>query len=336
MTEPRPPGTRAGSTETLEPVLRDALASPSWDPADRERVRAAVEREWRATTGGAQRKPRRKPRRAWYLGLAAALVVVALVFLARGPVDGDAAIGRVARILNGSVEVRSWVVRHRALAVGDLVRVGDRLTAHGLALISLAPGGTLRVAAGTAVGFPQPAEVALEQGLIYVDCPPGPETCGRLRVATVAGFVDHVGTEFEVLSDEHSVRIRVREGRIRFVGKSASFLAEAGTELLAVAGGRIAQQPIATYGRDWLWTAELAPDYQIEGRTLIEFLQWVSRELGRPLEFADAHAQQIANQTILHGSIKGVDPRDALAQVLATTSLSCEITGGTIRVHSNL
>ncbi len=335
MTEPRLPGTQPGSDESLERALSDALATPTWEAADRERVRAAVGQEWRATTLAARPRPRTILRHPWYSALAAALAVFALGFLVRGTVHSGAVIGQVARVLDGGVEVRYWLIRHRTLAFGDPVRIGDQLTAHGQVLLSLAQGGTLRIAAGTSVVFPGATQVGLEQGLIYVDCPTRPVTCDWLRVTTVAGIIDHVGTAFEVLSDERAVRIRVREGRIRFVGRSAALYAEAGTELLAAPGERVAQQPIATYGRDWLWTAALAPDYQIEGRPLIEFLQWASRELGRPLEFADARAQQVANQTILHGSIKGVDPLDALAQVLATTSLSYEISGGTIRVHSS-
>jgi hypothetical protein len=215
------------------------------------------------------------------------------------------------------------------------VRVGNQLSAHGLVLITLAQGGTLRIAAGTAIVIPEATQVTLKQGLIYVDCPPDPKTCGPLRVATSAGLIEHVGTEFEVLSDGQTVRIRVREGRIRFVGSSVTLMAAAGTELLAGPGERISTQPVATFGRDWLWTAALAPDYPIEGHRLIDFLQWTSREMGRPLEFADAHAQEVANQTILHGSIRGEDPRDALAQVLASTTLSYELAGGTIRVHSS-
>src|SRR5258708_952382 len=334
MTEPRLPGTQPGSDESLERALSDALGTPTWKAADRERVRAAVRQEWRATTLSARPQPRTILRHPWYSALAAALAVVALWFLFRGSVHSGAVVGQVARVLDGGVEVRYGLIRHRALAFGDPVRIGDQLTAHGLVLLSLGQGGTLRIAAGTTVVFPGATQVGLEQGLIYVDCPPQPATCDWLRVTTIAGIIDHVGTEFEVLSDEQSVRIRVREGRIRFVGGSAALYAESGTELLAAPGKRVARQPIATYGRDWLWTAALAPDYQIEGRPLIEFLQWASRELGRPLEFADVHTPQVASQTILHGSIKGVDPLDALAQVLATTSLSYEISGGTIRVHS--
>ena len=118
-------------------------------------------------------------------------------------------------------------------------------------------------------------------------------------------------------------------------GRSNVVLADAGTELLAVSGGAIVQRPVATYGADWLWIASLAPVYEIEGQPLLDFLQWVSRELGRRLEFGDSHAHDIAARTILHGSIRDHEPLDALANVLATTSLRYEIRDDTIRVNSD-
>jgi hypothetical protein len=72
----------------------------------------------------------------------------------------------------------------------------------------------------------------------------------------------------------------------------------------------------------------------IEGRSLLSFLQWVSRELGRHLEFATPQVRDIAARTILHGTVQGREPSEALADVLATTSLSYEIRGDTILVQS--
>jgi hypothetical protein len=166
---------------------------------------------------------------------------------------------------------------------------------------------------------------------MYVDFPPG--ASNPLRITTVVGEIEHTGTAFEVMSNDHSVRIRVREGRIRFVEANATLSAVAGTELLAVPGASVAQRPVDTYGRDWQWIAALAPDYDIEGHPLIDFLQWASRELGRKLNFSDTHARQIAEQTILHGSVRGQLPVDALGNVLSTTSLAYEIRGDAIWVH---
>jgi hypothetical protein len=175
--------------------------------------------------------------------------------------------------------------------------------------------------------------LSLERGLIYVDIPasiPNP-----LRVSTTAGDIEHIGTEFEVMSDGQGVRIRVREGRIRLSGKTAPVAADAGTELLAMPGAEITQRSVDTYGREWIWVAELAPDYEIDGRPLIDFLQWASRELGRHLYFADERSRQIAEHTILHGSVRGQLPVDALSHVLTTTSLAYEIRNETIWVHAS-
>jgi hypothetical protein len=254
-------------------------------------------------------------------------------FVAR-PADESIVVGNLARFSDGSIEVRSWVFGHRTLQVGDALRVGDALTARGPTLLTLARGGTLRIVGGTTLGVTGPMQLSFERGLLYVDMPPGSPTTNPLRVTSRAGTVEHVGTEFEIMSGDQSVRIRVREGQIRFLGQSQTIVADAGTELLAMPGGQVTERPVDTFGRDWLWTAALAPDYEIEGSSLIEFLHWVSREMGRPLDFADAHAREVADHTILHGSVKGQAPMDALSTVLATTSLNYEISGDTLRIHS--
>jgi ferric-dicitrate binding protein FerR (iron transport regulator) len=222
------------------------------------------------------------------------------------------------------------------------VRAGDELmVGSGPVLIAIAGGGTLRIAARSAVDIMSSGEIRLEHGTIYVDMPPLPAVSASLAVSTKAGVIEHVGTEFEVMSDASSVRIRVREGRIRLrgapdaLGQVSVVLADAGTEVVATAGGPILQRPVATYGADWLWLAELAPSFEIEGQRLMTFLQWVSRESGRRLEFGDAQARETAKRTILHGMIRERSPLDALSNVLETTSLRYELRGDTILVNSN-
>jgi hypothetical protein len=57
--------------------------------------------------------------------------------------------------------------------------------------------------------------------------------------------------------------------------------------------------------------------------------------LGRRLGFGDSAAHDIAARTILHGSIRDHTPLEALANVLAATSLRYEILGDAIRVNSD-
>jgi ferric-dicitrate binding protein FerR (iron transport regulator) len=328
MTERQPFSNDTASDPELDRALTDVLRTPPLDSHALERIRVAVEKEWRTST--IHRRSRAIRRWGW-ASLAAAVLVIALTTAwfanhAREPV----VFGSISRTDGNGIDTRH---------VGGSLRAGD--TARGPMLVLLAAGGSLRIAADSAVDITSPAAIRLERGKIYVDMPPAPATSARLNVWTHAGMIEHVGTGFEVLSDDAGVRIRVREGRIRLrgvsggAGNSKVVLADAGTELLAASGGGIAQRPVATYGSDWLWVASLAPAYEIEGQPLLNFLQWVSRELGRRLEFGDSDARDIAARTILHGSIRDHEPMDALANVLATTSLRYEILGDAIRVNSD-
>src|SRR5260221_4829896 len=322
MTEARSKNSDAASSE--DELLTSALRTPALSEDALERVRVAVEDEWRATTivGAAVRRQHTAPssRLRWF---ALAATVVAAVGVASGiarpPAQTAPPVGSVSRTDEGALSVLSAHFSRRNLTQGGELRVGDRVTAQGPALVALARGGTLRISAKSKLAVISPSEISLERGLIYLDIPEGAGAGSPLRIITNAGAIEHVGTEFEVLSDDEAVRVRVREGRIRFVGRSDTVVADAGTELLAAPGKSIVQRPIDTYGRDWLWAAALVPDYEIECSSLIRFLRWVSRELGRPLNFADANARQIADRTILHGSVRHQAPIDAMSNVLATT-----------------
>jgi ferric-dicitrate binding protein FerR (iron transport regulator) len=329
MTERRITAGPAEDDPSIERALTTALSTEPLDDETLERLRATAMAEWRTVN-----PPARFERKGRWIAVSAAAVVAALAvgFIVR-PTGDAAVVGTVAR-LNGAIDVRGTFWRHWTAHVGDALKTGETLTVHGPVLLSLTQGGTLRVAAGSVLDLTGGAEVSLVHGLVYLDVAPSIKTSTPLRILTRVGAVEHLGTQFEVLSNEGAVRIRVREGRVRLVGHAGSVVASAGTELLASVRGGISQRSVETYGRDWLWVAALAPDYDIEGRPLTDFLQWVSRELGRRVEYADAHARELAAHTIMHGSVRGREPLEALADVLATTSLTYEMRADTIRVHS--
>ncbi len=338
MSDTNDPNADAAET-VLEQILVKHLVARPLDAEALSRVRAAVEEAWRETARPSESRGARGSVHRWrsWAGLAAAACVLAMViglFVVGQRVDRREAIGSLARADYGTIEKGEPFFRHRTLRVGDAVRVGDDLSAHGGALILLAQGGTLRIAAGSVFAVANASQLQLRHGAIYVDKPVGLANAGRLRVATRAGLVEHVGTEFEVLSDEQMVRIRVREGQVRFSGSSGVQLASAGTELVAAADGQVTRQSVPTYGRDWQWTVALAPDFPVEGRSLDDYLQWISRELGRKVVFADERTRESAQRTILHGPVRSPATLDALAEVLSSTSLTYELAGGVIRVHS--
>ena len=318
----------------VERALTEALRPRALGPEALERIRARVQDEWRATQHAVGSEPRTIRWGRW-LSLAAALVLVSLataVYLR--PSGATYPFGTVARLEVGMAERRVGFWHAEQLKTGDVLKTGGTLRTRGPVLIELVDGGTLRVAADTALELTLPAKGVLRRGQIYVDLPPGTHSEAPFQIETRAGTVEHVGTQFEVISNDRLVRLRVREGRVQLKGGSHDVAAGAGTELTAMNDGTITQSTISTHGRDWLWVAALAPDYEIEGKPLLGFLEWVSREVGRPVEFSDAHARAVAERTILHGSVRGREPLDALSSVLATTSLAYEIRGDAIWIQS--
>jgi hypothetical protein len=329
MNDSGPKGKDEEMGDQVEHALRAALRVAPLNPDAMARIRAATVKEWQQTSGS------HASRRALWgsLAAAAALLAFLLVWYNAPPADSTN-FGLVARSDVGTTNVRFQFVRQRALQVGAPVRTGDELTAHAPVLISLSGGGTLRIAADTVLEITGEAQARLRRGQLYVDLPPGSSSKQPFQILTREGTIEHVGTGFEVLENERIVRLRVREGRVLLLRDTEHIVADAGTELTAQPGSLVSRREIETYGRDWLWVAALAPDYEIEGRPLLGFLEWASRELGRPLKFTDSHARAVAERTILHGSVRGREPLDALSSVLATTSLTYEIRGDTIWIQS--
>lgn len=326
------------SDSAVERILVNHLATKPLDAEALNRVRAAVQDAWEATSRPTA-LPRTRTARHWasWAGIAVAACMLGAVvglFVAGQPASERKLLGSLARTRDGTIEVGERFFGHRSLAVGDAVRVGDEFTARGAALLVLTQGGTLRVAAGSVIEVASASQLQLMRGAIYVDKPAGLPNADRLSVATRAGLVEHVGTEFEVFSDAQIVRIRVREGQVRFSGALGAQLVSAGAELVAASDGQVTRGSVPTYGRDWQWTVALAPEFALEGRSLDDYLQWISRELGRTVVFADARARESARRTILHGTVRSPATLDALAEVLSSTSLTYELADGAIRVHS--
>ena len=171
----------------------------------------------------------------------------------------------------------------------------------------------------------------LNSGRVYFDFSAGAQP---FVLRTDAGSVEHLGTQFEVITLPEGMRVRVREGSVLIHAGSRVQTEEAGTEILVHYGGTVVRRSIATYGEDWAWVEAIAPEFEIENRSVSEFLGWVARETGRHVDFADEHTRELAESTRLHGSIRGLTPLQALARVTSTTTLRFEVQENAIRVSS--
>jgi ferric-dicitrate binding protein FerR (iron transport regulator) len=203
------------------------------------------------------------------------------------------------------------------------IRAGDRLetTEGGGAALQFFGGPSVRLHAATAVTFESADRLKLNRGTLYVDSDPR-HARRALVIVTALGTVRHLGTQFEVVLRPGSLDVRVREGEVSIESGSERLTAAAGEALRLEKDQPVERRRIGSSGPDWAWIGTMAAPFTLEGSTIPAFLQWVSREDGLRWEYADAAARRVADRAVLHGSIEGLTPAEALLAVLPAAGLT--------------
>jgi ferric-dicitrate binding protein FerR (iron transport regulator) len=192
----------------------------------------------------------------------------------------------------------------------------------------------LRLDADTELTLARLDRAALERGAVYVDS--GDAGGGRsadLELATPAGSIAHLGTQYQARVLDGSLAVGVREGRIRVTSPAGDAFADAG-ERLVIEDGALTREPLARTDADWQWIADVTPPFTLEGRTVEELLVWAARETGRTVVYASPEAARRAQAVRLSGTVEGLAPDEAVAAALSTTSLRPAIAAEHIRVEA--
>jgi ferric-dicitrate binding protein FerR (iron transport regulator) len=342
MSEDRrpPPEDAADRVEDTRATDWDRLleaAGPRPDvSADVASMRAAAREAWQA--GLRRERSRRVAVRA--LALAAGLVLVLsvgwlAVTLRRSAGTTDQAptvvIASTLRVIGEPVAIEPNGGR-RVLGVGAALAPGERVeTAAGEHVaLALATERSLRLDSDTSLTLLDAARVSLARGEVYVDS--GAGAPGSLEVATAVGVAREVGTRFSVALEDGTVAVRVRDGRVVLESGADRMSVPAGEELVRSEDGEAARRELPPSDPSWDWVVRSAPPFEIEGRTVADYLRWLSRETGWTVEYATPAAAAAASEAVLHGSLTGDDPRDTLDAVLPSADLAYRLADGVLLV----
>ncbi|MEE4162612.1 MAG: FecR family protein [Woeseiaceae bacterium] len=329
--------------ETMARLLK-AAGSRSPVPADAEnRVYENVLREWETATrkpDGAkvyefvrrewenESRDKRGVRR-WVMPLAmAATVLLAVAVLLQPTPDAPApvAVGTVARVSGAA-----------GLVPGQAVYAGDTITTDASQGVSILLGSaeSIRLDRDTTLDIDARGRFTLVAGRVYADTGDYMYNDRQLTIDTPLGVVTDVGTQFAVDVSGERLDVAVREGRVD--------VAQDGTEWVAVAGERLriradgaTVDTLAASDPYWAWASRLAPAFDIEGKSLLEFLRWAARETGRELVFESNELRMSAMRVDLHGSVADFEPIDAVESVLAGTRFRYRIDANRIVIESPL
>lgn len=232
------------------------------------------------------------------------------------------------RTVAGPVFLITTDGRRRSIATGARIGPGERVETsnNGRAAFVLTGGVSVRLDQGTAIVLDGDSEVTLERGAAYVDSGGGPGAAA-LEINTPFGSVRHVGTQFEVRLQDSLLRVWVREGTVAVERAGTRWTSRTGEALTLSRSGPPVRGMIPTFGPDWTWVTGLAEPFHLEGARVPAFLQWVSREQGWRWQPEGPRMRDHIEQIVLHGSIDGLTPEEALSAVLPTCGLTFRLEG---------
>jgi ferric-dicitrate binding protein FerR (iron transport regulator) len=328
----RPPQPEDWSEDRLAALIRTGGRGEEADTGAQERVRKAVRAEWRSAV-----KSRSLKRWNLRLGVAvAALVGMAIgLYLFRAHSVEVPPAAEVARVvhLQGALKVAQGDAT-RPVASGEALNAGTTVQtdADGRAALRLASGVSLRLDCATRIVLDSDRVLRLEKGAVYVDTD-GKGGAAGIEVRTPSGVVRDMGTQFEARLVEDRVRLRVREGRVALKRAADTQTADAGQEIVAAAAGEVTRASVSLTDASWNWALACAPAFDVEGKTLAQFLAWAEREGGWKVQFVDSGCERAASGTLLHGSLNGFTPRETLDVVLPTCGLKPRIENGMLWIE---
>jgi ferric-dicitrate binding protein FerR (iron transport regulator) len=220
--------------------------------------------------------------------------------------------------------------RSTALSRRDGIRAGEWIQTDARARVGLRfqNGTSVRLDAGSRACLLSPTIIELKAGAVYVDT--GGEA-GRFEVRTAMATARDVGTQFEVRLLDRTVRLRVRTGVVELTDGARSVSGRGGTEITLSNSGAVSR-PIAAHGSEWEWTARVSAPLDIEGMALSIFLERIAREHGWALHYADPALAREASGVILHGSVNGLTPQEAVEVAIATSGLRHRLESGELVV----
>ena len=305
-----------------------------------ERVRAAAEAQWRHEVRRRSRK-----RIVWIgVGLAAAASLILAIAIQVLTVRNGTPLGPGATIRVESLIGPAWIrsagdggtLRSRALEVGDEVPLESMLTTddQGRAAILLASGHSVRLDGTTSIRLLDAASIALDEGAIYVDSGLEARSATPLDVHTPLGLIREIGTQFEIRLEDDSVRVRLREGAVIVQHDEQVHEVRVGTELALDPDGSVTRRELSPHGPEWEWIVDITPTLELEGRTARSFLDWVARERGWTLAFADEAVARSADQIELGGTVERLTLEQALDAVLPTCRMTYRVKDGVLMIAS--
>ncbi len=294
-----------------------------------EKARQRVGTHWEQVVA---RRRHEKLRTQFQRFAVAASVLVAIgaavLFLRPADVSPPLVLASVDRILGKVHVAKQLASKDDTIGVDALIETGP----DSRIALRMAGGQSLRIDTSSQLLVHSSNHVSLRAGGVYVDTD---AALNRLpiTVSTPIGVAQDVGTQFQVRLAASVLTVGVRDGVVE--------VAQAGQQRLSISKDRFVELDI--HGKkfervlvsddpSWDWVETIAPEFDIQGATLLEFLDWYAGKTGVSLEWADDVSAAKAENIELSGSISGATQHESLLIVQQIAPFEYRLDGDTIWV----
>lgn len=306
-------------------------------PGILDEMEVATRHAWQQQLWRMRQQRRRRTVAVGLLAAAAAL----LIFFGYGAIERSLSSGSdqapvVASIERIEGQVRS-VDTESTLDVGAELRDGATLEADADsgAALRLANDVRVRVAPSTRLSIGRDGRLELSDGSIYIEtggAASSTEGSSRVRVETALGVATDLGTRFLVEARPTSTVVVVREGQVKLSAGGDSQIALARQQLVVDRQGRYQLSEASPNGERWSWVLDLASPFELENKTLAQYLDWLSSETGYEIRFASPEQRAALSGIQLHGSIEGERPSQTIDDILLGAGLASTLEDGVLSI----
>ena len=299
-------------------------------PAERfERVRQNVQVHWQDVL--VKKRTEKHMGHLSVIAIAAGLILVAGVSIMlwnSRHLPGVSPLATVDRILGG-VQIQDEPARNASIInAGTRVITGE----DGRIALRMSGGQSLRIDTSSQVVVHTPNHITLQSGAIYIDT--ALAAAGEpVFVSTPLGTARDIGTQFQVRLTGMLLVVGVRQGLVEVSQDGNPDLSvNKGYYIELSSSGESRQHPLQADAPDWAWVETISPEFDIEGATLAQYLQWYANESGVDLVWADAESESLARAALLSGSIAGTSLGEGLLLVKQLAPFEYQLTNETLLV----
>ena len=218
---------------------------------------------------------------------------------------------------------------HKTINPGNFIKT----QANNRLYVRLNNGNSFRLDENTTLRINTSDNFSLLNGQIYIDSD-NHNGNHKLTIETQLASIDHIGTRYSISYIDDSLNVSVRDGLVLVDGVGLEdHHIEKGKQYTQSSSGDIRFDSINPYDDKWLWTQKISQNFEIQDKSMSEYLDWVSSETGFPINWHNYDVKTKAKDVILSGSINGIMPIDSIDVIFPTTRFSYELNNNEIYVR---